>query len=88
MAWRTLNPFIKTGEVLRIIGVCGTLEFNCRPSEIMGIDDGYTAFCFDEACAFIVNQIRDGKEPIMRVENNRIKYKRPSDLYRKYEQPK
>ena len=54
----------------------------------MGIEDGYTAFCFDEACAFIVGQIRDGKEPIMRVENNRIKYKRPSDLYRKYEQPK
>ena len=64
----------------------GVFEFPCRPSEVMGLEDGYTAFCFDEACAFIVKQLRDGKEPIMRVENNHIAYKRPSDLYRKYQQ--
>lgn len=52
----------------------------------MGIEDGYTAFCFDEACAFIVEQIKDGKKPIMRVEHNNIVYSKPSDLYRKYEQ--
>ncbi len=51
----------------------------------MGIEDGYTAYCFDEACAFIIKQIRDGKEPIMRVESDKIVYKKPSDLYRKYE---
>ena len=49
----------------------------------MGITDNYTAFCFDEACAFIVKQIRDGKEPIMRVESNEVVYKKPSDLYRR-----
>lgn len=50
----------------------------------MGIKDDYTAFCFDEACAFIIKQIKDGKEPVMRVENDNIVYKKPSDLYRHY----
>lgn len=61
------------------------LECSVRPSEVMGIEDGYTAFCFDEACAFIIKQIKEGKEPIMRVEQNNIVYKRPSDLYAKYQ---
>lgn len=86
MAWRILNPFIRSGEVLRFLGVCGTFDFNVRPSEVMGIEDGYTAYCFDEACAFIVNEIRDGKKPIMRVEHNNITYSKPSDLYKKYQQ--
>lgn len=86
MAWVILNPFIKSGEVLRLIGAYRMLECSVRPSEIMGIEDGYIAFCFDEACAFIVKQLKDGKEPIMRVENNGIVYKRPSDLYNKYQQ--
>lgn len=50
----------------------------------MGIKDEYTAFCFDEACAFIIRQIKDGKEPVMRIENDSVVYKRPSDLYRHY----
>lgn len=70
--------------MLRIIGVCGVFDFPCRPSEIMEIKDSYTAFCFDEACSFIIQQIRDGKEPIMRVENDKIVYKKPSDLYRRF----
>ena len=84
MAWLTLNPFVRTGEVLRIIGVLGNLNYPCRPSELMGIKDEYTAFCFDEACAFIIAQIKDGKEPIVRVENDKMVYNKPSDLYRKY----
>lgn len=64
--------------------MASVFEFSCRPSEIMGITDNYTAFCFDEACAFIVKQIRDGKEPIMRVENDKIVYNKPSDLYRRF----
>ena len=34
-----------------------------RPSELLGIDDPYTAYCLDETCLFMVNQARDGKEP-------------------------
>lgn len=84
MAWLILNPFVRTGEILRVIGVFAMLDHPCRPSELMGIEDNYTAFCFDEACAFIIKQIKDGKEPIMRVENENIVYKKPSDLYRHY----
>ena len=51
----------------------------------MGIEDSYTAFCFDEACAFIIQQIRDGKEPVVRVEDNKLVYKKPSDLYRRFD---
>ena len=31
-----------------------------RPSNIIGIDDEYTSFCFDEACAYIMSKIDDG----------------------------
>lgn len=58
-----------------------------RPSEIMGIDDVYTAFCFDEACAFIISEIQDGKEPIIGPKNKDSKgttLNKPSDLYNKY----
>lgn len=84
MAWSHLNPFVKSGEVLRLIGVCGTFDCHCRPSEMMGIEDTYTAFCFDEACAFIIQKIRDGEKPIIKVEGDKLIYRKPSDLYRKY----
>ena len=35
-----------------------------RPSELLGIDDPYAAWCLDEACLFIVDKARkDKKEP-------------------------
>lgn len=34
-----------------------------RPSDLLGIDDPYTAYCLDETCLFMVNQARDGKNP-------------------------
>lgn len=58
---------------------------HCRPSEIMDIEDAYTAFCFDEACAFIISQLRDGKKPIVKdTSKQKVNYKRPSDLYKRY----
>lgn len=64
---------------------------SCRPSEIMGIEDLYSAFCFDEACAYIVKQIEDGKEPIFKEKKKDKEgkevpksYKRASELYSKY----
>lgn len=32
------------------------------PSEILKIEDAYTAYCFDEACALIMQKIDDGEE--------------------------
>lgn len=65
------------------------LGMSCRPSEILEIYDPYTAFCFDEACAYIVRQLEDGKEPILKREklNNVVKpqsYKKASELYSKF----
>ncbi|MBR3795330.1 MAG: hypothetical protein IKK34_04800 [Clostridia bacterium] len=35
-----------------------------RPSDLLGIDDPYTAWCLDEACLFIIDKARkDKKEP-------------------------
>lgn len=52
----------------------------------MGIRDSYTAFCLDEAAAYIVARIKDGEKPVMDIGSGRgpANYKRPSDLYNKY----
>lgn len=64
------------------------LDMHIRPSELMDISDAYTAFCFDEACAYILKELKDGKEPVFKKESNNdsndSSYRRPSDLYKKY----
>lgn len=37
--------------------------YQVLPSQVMRIDDDYTAYCFDEACAFIMSEINQGKDP-------------------------
>ena len=64
------------------------LDMHTRPSEIMGIEDAYTAFCFDEACSEIIKRIKDGEQPVLSKgftkEYGVKEYSRPSDLYNKY----
>lgn len=38
-------------------------RYRVRPSELLGIENDYVAYCFDEACAYIMNRI-DKKEEI------------------------
>ncbi|WP_142415404.1 hypothetical protein [Hathewaya massiliensis] len=40
-------------------------QYKQRPSEIMGLTNDYEAFCFDETCIYIINEIskEDAKEP-------------------------
>ena len=61
-----------------------------RPSNIIGIDDEYTSFCFDEACAYIMSKIDNGENPKFVVENdsNNInrKARLPSEIYKHYEE--
>ena len=65
------------------------LDMHIRPSDLMGIEDAYTAFCFDEACAYIINELKEGKEPVKtsgKTAEGAVKhYSRPSDIYKKYE---
>lgn len=65
-----------------------------RPSEVIGLYDEYEAFCFDEACAYIVGKIKDGLKPNFNVQQkeekeNKITKKKarmlPSEIYKKYE---
>lgn len=61
------------------------LKSSILPSDILGIEDEYTAFCFNEACAFIVSKINDGQEPIIKDIGKEEKvYSRPSDFYNKF----
>lgn len=34
-----------------------------KPSSLLALDDPYTAYCIDEACLYMVQQARAGREP-------------------------
>lgn len=53
--------------------------YRTRPSSLLGLEDSYTAFCFDEACAYIMRRVDEGEE-LYFVK----KYKKFSDLYAQY----
>ena len=40
--------------------------YHKRPSEIIFLDDEYTSYCFDEACAYITSRIKDGEKPVFK----------------------
>ena len=50
--------------------------YSCKPSELLGITDTYTAYCLDEACALIKIRIDKGEEPKFTK-----KYSSFSDIY-------
>lgn len=33
------------------------------PSEILCVEDEYTSYCLNEACAFIIRKIQNGESP-------------------------
>lgn len=52
----------------------------------MGIEDEYTAFCFNEACAYIITRLKNKEKPIVRFdERNKKVYSKPSDFYKKFD---
>ncbi len=53
--------------------------YQVRPSEIMGINDEYVRFCFDEACAFISVKIENGEQIQIKK-----KYSSFSEIYKQY----
>lgn len=52
--------FVRSRSLNRILNLSAAQGKD--PSEIMGIEDEYTAFCFNEACTYIVTQIKNGNE--------------------------
>lgn len=54
-------------------------RYQKRPSEILNIKDEYTAYCLDEACAYIMNRL-DNKEEMYFTK----KYTSFAELYKNY----
>ncbi len=47
-------------------------KYGKRPSEMLGIDNDYLAYCFDEAALYLENQATDDKG---QINWNRIRWK-------------
>lgn len=71
--------------------------YQIRPSKIVGIEDTYVAYCFDEACAYIQIRIDNEEKPAFNKIGNdksndkkskkRIKKNQrmlPSEIYERY----
>lgn len=50
------------------------------PAELLFIDDEYTAFCLNQACAYIRSKIENKEEPVFKADNNSF-----SQIYSKYD---
>ena len=65
------------------------LQTRERPAVLLGLDvknDEYTAFCFDEAVAYIISELKDGKKPNFgEAQISGKHYSKVSDLYRDIE---
>lgn len=76
------NPFVNSRGILNFLAVCN--KYKCAlPSQLMGLQDEYTAYCFNEACAQIMYRLEKGEEPTFRTKDT-THYTRPSELYKKY----
>lgn len=51
--------------------------YDVRPSVLLDIDDGYTSYCFDVACAYIISRIKDGEEPNFKVVDENTNVEKP-----------
>ena len=60
--------------------------YNCLPSDIMGIEDIYTAFCFNEACAEIMLRLQNEEKPIYREQRGKEQeeYSNFTEFYKKF----
>ena len=58
--------------------------YNCLPSDIIGIEDNYTAFCFNEACAEIILRLQNEEKPIYREQEEQEEYSNFTDFYKNF----
>ena len=58
--------------------------YKSRPSTLFSIMDPYTAYCFDEACAYITLKIEKGEKPDFRKANAKKHYSSFTDFYSQY----
>lgn len=65
-------------QILRVISQAN--RFKKLPSEIAFITDEYVAFCFNEACDYIISQLEQEKKPIWREDVKTKEEKRKNNL--------
>lgn len=63
-------------------------QYNCLPSDILGIEDDYTAFCFNEACCAFMMHLQNNEKPSY-VEHENLaekpkNYSNFSDFYKNF----
>ena len=68
---------MRSKKILNVLGLANV--YRCRPSSLLDITDPYTAYCFDEACAYITRKMEEGEEPSFRLKFSSFK-----DLYKHY----
>lgn len=60
--------------------------YSVRPSEILGIVDDYTSYCFDEACALIISKMKNNEKPVFKKKDKDTiavqHFSKMSDLYK------
>lgn len=83
------SPFIVSEGIVRFVRFCDHYKECKLPSEIIDIEDEYTAYCFDEAIAYITMELLKGKTPNFRkIDQNTGEekhYRSFSSLYEKYD---
>lgn len=80
-----MNSFVQSEQILNVITM--SKLYSTRPSDIIGIIDDYTRYCFDEAVAYIISRIENGEKPDFSIKDNKgtiekPRYSKMSDLYK------
>lgn len=62
-------------------------QYGCRPSEVFPEMDEYTAYCFDEACTYIILKLQEDEEnkPHFKQKDDEKpvqKFRNAADLYK------
>ena len=64
-------------------------QYSCLPSEILGIEDSYVAFCFNEACCEIILRLQNEEKPYF-IEDRKKEEEQPKhynnfeDFYKQF----
>jgi hypothetical protein len=59
-------------------------KFNKSPSEILNIQNSYTAYCLDEASLVLINALENGKELNYQQKNEHKHYSSFADFYSQF----
>lgn len=70
---------MKSQQILNILAI--TKKFSCLPSVVMNIDSEYSAYCFNEACMFLLQALEDGKKLKFTGKEQKKHFRSASEMY-------